>query len=166
MIRKQLELLRHGVEAQMRWVALHGGDQELLDLLRDESTRLSMMIGQYPSKRDAASTQQTPRPDGAPHCPKGRMIAPAGNGRQPNMKAIQLLSTIAIGLTVATPQDQSIRNTALPAIRRSRSSSRVLSRSRQLRSAPIWGLSDPSATSEASKVRSGVNSSSGPEAKE
>jgi hypothetical protein len=77
MIRKQLELLRHGVEAQMRWVALYGGDQELLHLLRDESTRLSMMIGQYPSKGNAASTRQTPRPGGAPHCPKGRMIAPA-----------------------------------------------------------------------------------------
>src|SRR5271170_903499 len=49
---------------------------------------------------------------------------------------------------------------------RSRSSSRVLTRSRQLGSAPICGLSEPSATSEASNARSGANSSTGPEANE
>jgi hypothetical protein len=46
MTRKQLEQQREGVEAQMRWAVLHGGDQELLDLLRVESDRLSVMIGQ------------------------------------------------------------------------------------------------------------------------
>jgi hypothetical protein len=46
MTRQQLEQLREGVEAQMRWAVLHGGDQELLDLLRVESDRLSGMIGQ------------------------------------------------------------------------------------------------------------------------
>jgi hypothetical protein len=74
MTRQQLELLRHGVEAQMRWAALHDGDRELMDLLRDESTRLSMMIGQYPPKGDhpAVSTRQNR------DCPNGRMIAPSG----------------------------------------------------------------------------------------
>jgi hypothetical protein len=30
MTRQQLEQLREGVEAQIRWAVLHGGDQELL----------------------------------------------------------------------------------------------------------------------------------------
>jgi hypothetical protein len=37
---QQLELLRHGVEAQSRWALVHGGDRELIDLLRDQSDRL------------------------------------------------------------------------------------------------------------------------------
>ena len=37
---QQLELLRHGVEAQLRWALVHGRDQELIDLLRDQSDRL------------------------------------------------------------------------------------------------------------------------------
>jgi hypothetical protein len=40
MTRKQLEQQRGGVEAQIRWALLHGGDQELLDLLRFERARL------------------------------------------------------------------------------------------------------------------------------
>jgi hypothetical protein len=80
MTKRQFERLRGGVETQLRWALVHGGDQELMDLLRDQSARLSMMIGQYPSQADhpAASTQQTPRPDSAPGCPNGRMIAPSG----------------------------------------------------------------------------------------
>jgi hypothetical protein len=50
MTRQQLELLWHGVESQMRWAAVHGGDQELLDLLRDQSDRLSVRIANIPSK--------------------------------------------------------------------------------------------------------------------
>jgi hypothetical protein len=34
------ERRRKSVEAQMRWALAHGGDQELLDLLRIESVRL------------------------------------------------------------------------------------------------------------------------------
>jgi hypothetical protein len=37
---RQLELLRHGVEAQLRWALVYGGDRELIDLLRDQSDRL------------------------------------------------------------------------------------------------------------------------------
>jgi hypothetical protein len=37
---QRLELLRHGVEAQLRWALVYGGDQELIDLLRDQSDRL------------------------------------------------------------------------------------------------------------------------------
>jgi hypothetical protein len=48
MNRKLLEQQREGVKAQLRWAVLHGGDQELLDLLRIESDRLLAMIGQCP----------------------------------------------------------------------------------------------------------------------
>jgi hypothetical protein len=41
---QQLEMLRHGVEAQLRWALVYGGDQELIDLLRDQSDRLSGMM--------------------------------------------------------------------------------------------------------------------------
>jgi hypothetical protein len=47
MTRQRLELLWQGVERQIRWAAVHGGDQELLDLLRDESDRLSTTVDQY-----------------------------------------------------------------------------------------------------------------------
>ena len=46
--RKQLERQREGVEAQMRWAVLHGGDQELLDLLEFEIERLFVKIGELP----------------------------------------------------------------------------------------------------------------------
>jgi hypothetical protein len=46
MTRQRLELLWHSVERQIRWAAAHGGDQELLDLLRHESDRLSTTIDQ------------------------------------------------------------------------------------------------------------------------
>jgi hypothetical protein len=48
MTRKELEQLREGVEAQLRWALLHDGDQELLELLRVESDRLTAMMGQCP----------------------------------------------------------------------------------------------------------------------
>ena len=55
MTRKQVEEQREGVKAQMRWAVLHGGDEELLDLLRVESGRLSAMIGQcHPPASTAA----------------------------------------------------------------------------------------------------------------
>jgi hypothetical protein len=44
MTRQQLERKRAGLGAQMHWAALHRGDQELMDVLRAESGRLSMMI--------------------------------------------------------------------------------------------------------------------------
>jgi hypothetical protein len=37
---QQLKLLQHGLEAQLRWALANGGDQELIDLLRDQSDRL------------------------------------------------------------------------------------------------------------------------------
>jgi hypothetical protein len=44
MTRQQLEQKRAGLEAQMRWAALHRGDQELMDVLRDENGRLFSMF--------------------------------------------------------------------------------------------------------------------------
>jgi hypothetical protein len=52
MTREQLEQQRQGVEAQMRWAVLHGGDQELLDLLRVEMEHLSVKISQFPVRPD------------------------------------------------------------------------------------------------------------------
>jgi hypothetical protein len=49
MTRQQLEQKRDGLEAQIHWAALHRGDEELMDVLRHESGRLSGMIG--PAKR-------------------------------------------------------------------------------------------------------------------
>jgi hypothetical protein len=43
MTRQQLEQKRAGLEAQMHWAALHRGDQELMDVLHDESGRLLRM---------------------------------------------------------------------------------------------------------------------------
>jgi hypothetical protein len=37
---QQLALLRHGIEAQLRWALVHGGDQELIDLLQHRSGSL------------------------------------------------------------------------------------------------------------------------------
>jgi hypothetical protein len=54
MTRTLLERQREGVAAQIRWAVLHGGDQELLDLLRIESARLCVMIGQCPSQVSTA----------------------------------------------------------------------------------------------------------------
>jgi hypothetical protein len=45
MTRQQLERKRDGLEAQMHWATLHRGDQELMDVLRDESDRLSRDAG-------------------------------------------------------------------------------------------------------------------------
>jgi hypothetical protein len=53
MTRKQLEQQRECVESQLRWAVLHGGDQELLDLLRLESDRLFAMIENCPSQATA-----------------------------------------------------------------------------------------------------------------
>jgi hypothetical protein len=44
MTRTLFERQREGVEVQIRWAILHGGDQELLDLLRIESDRLSAVL--------------------------------------------------------------------------------------------------------------------------
>jgi hypothetical protein len=52
MTREQLEQKRDGLEAQMHWAALHHGEQELMDVLRDESERLAGMIGQYHFEAD------------------------------------------------------------------------------------------------------------------
>jgi hypothetical protein len=48
MTSKQLVQQREAVKAQIRWATLHEGDEELLNLLRIESDRLSMKIGQCP----------------------------------------------------------------------------------------------------------------------
>jgi hypothetical protein len=45
MTKKQLERRRERVATQMRGAVVHGGDPELLDLLRFESDRLFAMIG-------------------------------------------------------------------------------------------------------------------------
>jgi hypothetical protein len=58
MTRTQLEQQREGVEAQMHWAILHGGDQELLDLLRVESDRFGLMTGQGPSRESTTPTRQ------------------------------------------------------------------------------------------------------------
>jgi hypothetical protein len=52
MTREQLKQQRQGVNAQMRWAALHRGDQELLDLLRVEMEQLSAKISQFPVRPD------------------------------------------------------------------------------------------------------------------
>jgi hypothetical protein len=44
MNRRELEQTRDRVEEQLRWAQVHDGDQELLDLLRIESERLSLKI--------------------------------------------------------------------------------------------------------------------------
>jgi hypothetical protein len=55
MSRKQLEQQRECVGAQLRWAVLHGGDQELLDLLRVESDRLFAMIEKCACRETAAA---------------------------------------------------------------------------------------------------------------
>ena len=57
MTRTLLQRQREGVEAQMHWAILHGGDQELLDLLRVESDRLGLMTGQGPSREGTTPTR-------------------------------------------------------------------------------------------------------------
>jgi hypothetical protein len=73
MTRRQLELLWHGVGKQMCWAAVHGGDQELLDLLRDESDRLFMTIADDRSASTREHHDQIARPT-----PNEGMIAPSG----------------------------------------------------------------------------------------
>jgi hypothetical protein len=63
MTRQQLELLWQGVERQMGWAAVHGGDQELLDLLRNESDRLSTTIDQCAGKPITAQHRPGSRRD-------------------------------------------------------------------------------------------------------
>jgi hypothetical protein len=55
MTREQLEQVRKSVQAQLRWAMLHGGDEELQELLCFENDRLSAMIGELPR-----SAPQTP----------------------------------------------------------------------------------------------------------
>jgi undecaprenyl pyrophosphate synthase len=55
MTRKLLEQQRECVEAQLRWAVLHGGDQELVDLLRVESGRIFAMRKNYPAQETAAA---------------------------------------------------------------------------------------------------------------
>jgi hypothetical protein len=44
MTRQRLDRKRQGLEAQLHWAEIHGGDQELMDVLCDESDRLSGML--------------------------------------------------------------------------------------------------------------------------
>jgi hypothetical protein len=51
------------VETQMRWAVVHGGDQELLDLLRFESDRLFAMIAKsFPRKGGAVVIDPSGQP--------------------------------------------------------------------------------------------------------
>src|SRR6266849_1946226 len=75
------------------------------------------------------------------------------------------LCRLAFRNPTPTSLDQSTSSTALPATRRSRNCSATAAMSRQLRSAPICGLSDPSAISDTSKARSGANLSSASDVK-
>jgi hypothetical protein len=59
MTRQQLERKRAGLEAQMHWAALHRGDQELMDVLRDESGRLLSMFAP-PSPQVVSGTVTAP----------------------------------------------------------------------------------------------------------
>jgi hypothetical protein len=68
-----LELLWHGVGKRMRWAAVHSGDQELLELLRDESDRLSMTIADDRSASAREHYDKKARPT-----PSGGTIAPSG----------------------------------------------------------------------------------------
>jgi hypothetical protein len=51
---KQLEKQREAVKAQIRWAMHHGGDEELLNLLRIESDRLFMKKGECPDPTPGA----------------------------------------------------------------------------------------------------------------
>jgi Fe-S cluster biogenesis protein NfuA len=57
MTKTQLEQQCEGTEAQIRWAVLHGGDQELLDLLHIENDRLCVMMGQCQSRGSTAPTR-------------------------------------------------------------------------------------------------------------
>jgi hypothetical protein len=84
MTRKQLEQQREGVEAQMRWAVLHGGDQELLDLLRVESDCLSVMIGQRSAYASAGRElgRRHPRDETRPvNCGKGSVCGASRNSQ-------------------------------------------------------------------------------------
>jgi hypothetical protein len=65
MTRQQWEQKRAGLEAQMQWAALHRGDQELMNLLRDESGRLLKMWARL--SLDVATGTATTAPPLAPH---------------------------------------------------------------------------------------------------
>jgi hypothetical protein len=54
MTRQQLELLHEAIEAQKRWALLHGGDQELVDLLRTASDHLFVMTRSPADVRDTS----------------------------------------------------------------------------------------------------------------
>jgi hypothetical protein len=51
---KQLAEQREALKAQIRWAMHHGGDEELLNLLRIESDRLSMKTGECPDPTPGA----------------------------------------------------------------------------------------------------------------
>ncbi len=74
MTTKQLQAKRDGLEAQMLWAALHRGDRELMEVLRDESDHLSKMLGR-PNASLAPSVCKRRPTDNAPGSPDWRMLA-------------------------------------------------------------------------------------------
>jgi hypothetical protein len=63
MTKKQLARQRERVATQMRWAVVHGGDPELLDLLRFESDRLFAMVAQsFPRRGGAVVIDATGQP--------------------------------------------------------------------------------------------------------
>jgi hypothetical protein len=81
MSRRHLEQLRECVKAQMRWALAHGGDQKLLDLLRIESDRLSVMIGHCPAL--SIGSAEPPQ-----------VLTPSSFGRRPASHPVSLPSDV------------------------------------------------------------------------
>jgi hypothetical protein len=91
MTRTQLEQQREGVEAQIRWTVLHGGDQELLDLLRIESDRLCVMIGQCRRVHGVSVTQLAARPRFKQHESPRSAALSLPNWRSPVRELLRLV---------------------------------------------------------------------------
>jgi hypothetical protein len=84
MTRRQLEQLRECVKAQMRWALAHGGDQELLDLLRIGSDRLFLTIEAMSQSPDCPA-------DHEPVC-EALGVTPSSFGGHPASRQVTLLS--------------------------------------------------------------------------
>jgi hypothetical protein len=87
MTRTLLEQQREGVEAQMHWAILRGGDQELLDLLRVESDRLGLMTGQGPSRESTTLTHHRGKAEYLEHSGTFRAMWPASQHTSPKLRA-------------------------------------------------------------------------------
>jgi hypothetical protein len=67
MNKDQLLQLRSSIEAQLSWALQHNGDEELVDILRSESARLSEIID--------AQRSHCPSPTAAGFAPGGSPIS-------------------------------------------------------------------------------------------